>query len=227
MLDIAAGTGETSFALAERLGGSGRVIATDFAPGMVEAMRRHGEQLGVSNIEFRQLDAERMDLDDDSIDGVICRFGYMLMADPAAAMAETRRVLRDGDRLAFAVWAAPDKNMWAAIPGMTMVGLGHLPPPEPGAPGIFALADPARITELVTGAGFAEPRIEQVAVEWGYDSPELHWEKTLKLAAPIADAFNDLDDAGQAEVRETVAARVTEAIAGDGINGLVHVVSTS
>ena len=99
-----------------------------------------------------------MDLDDSSVDGVICRFGYMLMADPAAALAETRRVLRDGGRLSFAVWGAPDQNLWAAIPGMTMVERGQLPPPEPGAPGIFAMGDPGRISELVTGAGFAEPR---------------------------------------------------------------------
>ena len=49
------------------------------------------------------LDAERMDLDDDGVDGVICRWGYMLMADPAAALAETRRVLRPGGGLAFSV----------------------------------------------------------------------------------------------------------------------------
>ena len=58
-------------------------------------------------------------------------------------------------------------------------------------------------------------------------TPEIHWEKTLKLAAPIADAFASLDEAGQAQVRETVAERVAEAIAGDGIDGLVHIVSTS
>ena len=54
------------------------------------------------------LDAEQMDLDDDSVDAAVCRWGYMLMADPAAALRETRRVLRDGGALAFAVWAAPE-----------------------------------------------------------------------------------------------------------------------
>ena len=62
-----------------------------------------------------------MDLADDSVDGVICRWGYMLMADPAAALAETNRVLKPGGRLAFAVWGTPDKNMWAAIAGMVLV----------------------------------------------------------------------------------------------------------
>jgi SAM-dependent methyltransferase len=227
ILELAAGTGETGFAIAERLGDDGRLIMTDFALGMVEAARRRGDELGLSNIEYRVLDAERMELDDDSADGVSCRFGYMLMADPASALRETRRVLRDDGRLVFAVWAAPQENLWAAIPGMTMVELGHMPPPEPGAPGIFAMGDPQRITELVTGAGFGEPQIEQVEVDWGYTNPDEHWEKTLKLAAPIADAYGSLHEQGQAEVREKVAERVAGSIRGEGIGGLVHVVTAS
>jgi SAM-dependent methyltransferase len=227
ILELAAGTGETGFAIAERLGDGGRLIMTDFASGMVEAARRRGEELGLSNVDYRVLDAERMDLEDDSVDGVGCRFGYMLMADPAKALAETRRVLRDGGRLVFVVWGAPQDNLWAAIPGMTMVELGHLPPPEPGAPGIFAMGDPQRINELVAGAGFGEPQVEQVEVDWGYTDPDDHWEKTLKLAAPIADAYGSLDEQGQAEVREKVAERVAERIEGEGIGGLVHVVTAS
>ena len=158
VLELAAGTGDTGFLVGERVGDQGRVISTDFAPGMVEVARRRGGELGLANVEFRVLDAERMDLDDSSVDGVVARFGYMLMADPAAALAETRRVLRERGRVSFAVWAGPDQNLWAAIPGIALMERGHLPPPEPGAPGIFALADPDRIRELVTGAGFGEPQ---------------------------------------------------------------------
>ena len=175
ILEIAAGTGDTGFAAARAIGEDGKLISTDFAPGMVEAARKGSEALGLENVEYRVLDAEQMDLEDDSIDGVVCRFGYMLMADPGRALAETRRVLRDGGRLGFAVWATPDQNLWAAIPGMAMVERGHLPPPEPGAPGIFALGDPERISELVTGAGFGEPEIEQVELEWGYGDADEHW----------------------------------------------------
>jgi SAM-dependent methyltransferase len=203
------------------------VIYSDFAPGMVESARRRGEELGATNVEYRVLDAERMDLDDGSIDGVACRFGYMLMADPAAALAETRRVLRDGGRVAFAVWGAPDRNKWAFIPGLTMVELGHLDPPEPGAPGIFAMGEPDRIRELVTGAGFGEPEIEQVSVAWGYVDTDEHWEKTLKLAAPIAEAFNSAPPEEQERIHSTVAERVGALLAEDesGLDGLAHVVS--
>jgi SAM-dependent methyltransferase len=165
-----------------------------------------------------------MDLDDSSVDGVVARFGYMLMADPHAALAETRRVLRDGGRLSFAVWGAPDQNPWAAVPGMTLVERGHLPAPEPGAPGIFAMAAPSRIRELVTAAGFGEPSIEQVPVDWGYVDSAEHWEKTLKLAAPIAEAVNGLAPEQRDEVRDAVAQQVDELLAGPGVNGVAHVV---
>jgi ubiquinone/menaquinone biosynthesis C-methylase UbiE len=226
VLDIAAGTGDLGFMVAERLGDEGKLISTDFAPSMVEVAKRAGQERGVTNVEYRVLDAERMDLDDSSVDGVICRWGYMLMADPAAALAETRRVLRDGGRLSFTVWAAPDRNEWAAIPGMTMVELGHMPPPEPGDPGIFAMGDPNRIRSLVTGAGFGDPQIEEVAVSWPYSDPDEHWEKTLKLAAPIAEAFGKLSGEDQEQVKSTVRERVEERLGQDqaGLDGHTFVV---
>jgi SAM-dependent methyltransferase len=227
ILELAAGTGDTGFRIAERLGDDGRLLMTDFASGMVDAARRRGEEQGIANVDYRVLDAERMDLDDDSFDGVACRFGYMLMADPARALAETRRVLRDGGRLVFAVWAAPDRNLWAAIAGMTMVELGHMQPPESGAPSMFAMADPLRIDGLVTGAGFGAPEIEQVDVDWGYTDPEELWDRTLKLAGPIADAYGSLEPAAQDEVRERVLARISEQLESGRLNGTAQVVSTS
>jgi ubiquinone/menaquinone biosynthesis C-methylase UbiE len=226
VLDIAAGTGDTGFAVAERIGEGGKLISTDFAAAMVEVAKRVGEKRGIENVEYRVLDAERMDLDDSSVDGVVCRWGYMLMADPAAALAETRRVLRDGGRLAFAVWAAPERNLWAAIPGMTLVERGHMPPPEPGAPGIFGLVEPDRIRQLVTGAGFGDPEIEEVAVRWNYADVADHWAKTLALAAPIAEAFAPLDETEQERVRDLVMERAGQRLSEDeaGLDGVAFAV---
>ena len=204
ILDIAAGTGDLGLMVAERLGGEGRVISTDFAPQMVDVARRNGESRGASNVEYRVLDAERMDLEDDSIDGVVCRWGYMLMADPAQALAETRRVLRDGGRLAFGVWNTADKNPWAAIPAMTLVQRGHMPPPEPGVPGIFAMGETDRIRELVTGAGFGEPEIEEIALEYHYKDPDDMWDAMTRLAGPLAQAVSELDEDELRATREAI-----------------------
>ena len=96
VLELAAGLADTGLIAARLVGESGRVIVTDFTPEMVSGARRRAEELGVQNSEFRVLDAERMDLKTDSVDGVLCRWAYMLMIDPPAAFAETRRVLRPG-----------------------------------------------------------------------------------------------------------------------------------
>jgi ubiquinone/menaquinone biosynthesis C-methylase UbiE len=209
ILEIAAGTGDLGFHVAERVGQEGRVISTDFAPEMVDVARRFGEARGLTNVEYRVLDAESMDLDDDSVDGAVCRWGYMLMADPAAALRETRRVLRDGCPLAFAVWRTPDRNPWAAVPGMTLVQRGHMPAPEPGAPGIFALGEPDRIRELVTAAGFGEPELEEIAFEFRYADFDDLWDALVRIAGPLARVVNALPDderqATRAAIEENVA----------------------
>ena len=207
ILDVAAGTGDLGFAAAARVGEDGGVICTDFAPEMIEAARRNGERLGLSNVEYRVLDAERMDLADDSVDGVLSRWSYMLMADPAAALAETRRVLRDGGTLAFAVWQTPDRNPWAALPGMTLVQRGHMPPPEPGAPGIFAMGEAERVRELVAGAGFGEQQIEELTFEWRYAAEDL-WDTLTRLAGPLARVINGLDD----EERDATRAAIEQSL---------------
>jgi ubiquinone/menaquinone biosynthesis C-methylase UbiE len=214
ILDIACGTGDLGLRVAERVGPDGRVICTDFAPEMVDVARRNGEAQGATNVEYRVMDAERMDLEDDSVDGVVCRFGYMLMADAATALRETRRVLRPGGRLAFAVWMTPDRNPWAALPAMTLVQRGHMPPPEPGAPGIFAMGDPERIRGLVTGAGFGEPELEEVTFEFRYADFDALWEAIVRIAGPLARAINALPDdereATREAIRQSVAAFQTE-----------------
>jgi SAM-dependent methyltransferase len=227
VLDLAGGTGDTGFLAAERIGDEGKLIETDFAAEMVEAAKRAGEARGITNAEYRVLDAEKMDLEDDSIDRVICRWGYMLMADPAAALGETRRVLRDGGRLSFAVWGMPDQNHWAFIPGFELVQRGHIPPPEPGAPGIFAMGETDRITELVTGAGFPDPEIEQLEIEWEYEDVDAHWDFTLKLAGPLADAISNLDDDERESVRLAVREKVEAAQREGTLNGITHVVTAS
>jgi SAM-dependent methyltransferase len=201
ILEIAAGTGDLVFRVAQRVG---RVICTDFAAEMVDVARRQGDARALTNVEYRVLDAERMDLGDSSVDGVLCRFGYMLMADPAAALTETRRVLSDGGPLAFAVWRGAEVNPWGALPGLTLMQRGHLPVPEPGAPGIFALAEPDRIHELVTDAGFGKPELVEVALVFPFEDFDDVWDFLARLAGPLAEVINALPDDERAATRAAI-----------------------
>jgi len=208
ILDIAAGPGDLGLRAAELVGDGGHVLVTDFSPEMVAAARRLGDGRGLTNVEYRVLDAEQMDLDDESVDRAVCRWGYMLMADPAAALSESKRVLHRGGPLAFAVWAAPERNPWAGAPAKTLVERGHLPAPEPGAPGIFALADPDRIRSLVEGAGFESPELEEIPFEFNYKDFDDLWDSLVRLAGPLARAIKTLDEDERRATREAIEASV-------------------
>lgn len=208
VLDLAAGTGVVGFSAAGMVGESGRVIVSDFADAMVGSAAHRSEQLGFENVECRVLDAEQIDLSDDSVDGVVCRWGYMLMADPAAALRETRRVLRPGGRVACAVFAGPEENPWAALPSRLLQQHEHVPPPEPGAPGILALADRERLRRLITEAGFADPEIEEIPIDLRFAGMEDYWGFLTDVAGAIAMVINRLSDDDQERVRTELAAQL-------------------
>lgn len=168
VLELSAGPGDTGFAAAALVGEGGRLISSDFSPEMVEVARRRGAEVGLENVDYRVIDGERIDLDVASVDGVLCQSGYMLMADPAAALSETRRVLRPGGRLAMSVWGAPERNPWASVGGRILVERGLLPGPEPGAPGPFNMASEERTRALLEDAGFTEVRTDEVSVRFAF-----------------------------------------------------------
>jgi SAM-dependent methyltransferase len=216
ILELAAGTGDTGFMVAERIGTDGRLIQTDFAPNMVDAAKRESEQLGLRNVEQRVLNAQEMDLEDDSVDGVLCRWGFMLMADPAAALRETGRVLRPGGRLAFSVWAAGDRNRWASGPGKAMLDHFGTPPPDPEAPGMFAMADQDRTRSLVEGVGLNVERIEEIDLQFTFADFDAYWDFVLKLAGGCAIALKALPEDDRAAVRDLTEKGFEDLRADDG-----------
>ena len=119
--------------------------------------------------------------------------------------------------------------MWAAVPGMTLVGRGHMPPPEPGAPGIFALGDPDLLRELVTGAGFAEPEIKEIGFTYHYEDADDYWASIVELAGPLARVIEALDDDERAATRAAVEEGIEQFRSGDGydISAVCLVTSTS
>jgi SAM-dependent methyltransferase len=207
VLELGAGTGETGFEMAALLGEDGRLLSTDFSPEMVEVAHRRGGALGLSNVDYRVIDAERIELDSGSVDGVLCQSTYMLVADPAAALAETRRVLRRGGRLALSVWGAPERNPWASIGGLILVELGHMPPPEPEAPGVFSMASEERTTALLDGAGFRSVRTEEVAVRFAFRGLDDLEQWVIDVAGPFAIVIRGLPE----DEREVLRARLREA----------------
>jgi SAM-dependent methyltransferase len=207
ILELAAGTGETGFLAAARLGETGRLISSDRSPNMVEAARRTAARLGITNAEFRVLDSDRLDLEDASVDGVLSRFGYILRGDPPPALREVRRVLRAGGRLAFSVWAARERNAWMTVPANVMIELGHLEPRRPGEPDLLEGRSAGRIAELLADAGFGEAEVEELETGYRFASADELWTFVCELRGPIALAIEALDGPQRREVRAAIEAR--------------------
>ena len=211
ILELAAGPGETGFLAAERLGDTGRLISTDLGAGMVAAAQRGAEKLGLDNVECRVMDAQQIDLDDDSIDGVLCRFGLMLMPEPARALAGVRRVLRPGRRLAYGVWGPPDKNPWLTLMVGALLQNGHQPPGDPFGPGgPFSLADPAQNRALLDDAGFTEVDVEELSGSMAFADFDQYWTVQSEVSGPVALLIGTLASDETEAIRETLEPMLAE-----------------
>jgi ubiquinone/menaquinone biosynthesis C-methylase UbiE len=210
LLELAAGVGDTGFVAAELVGDEGRLISTDFSPAMVDGARRRADELGITNAEFYVMDAEKMDLETESVDGVLCRWGYMLMSDPGEALKETRRVLKPGGRLCFSVFAGPEQNPWAALPARALVEGGFMKAPAPGSPGILALGDRERLHSLLVEAGFSNYNIEEVPITWRHSDFDGYWQFLTEVAGAIAALIESLTQDEQAAARVAMQSAVSD-----------------
>jgi SAM-dependent methyltransferase len=226
VLDIAAGAGVLTAALSERVGPQGRLISSDFAAAMVAANRRRGQERGLTNVEYREMDAERMDLENESVDRAACRFGYMLMADHSAALAETRRVLRAGGPLAFAVWAEPAGNPWVVVPAGVMMERGHMEPPEPDGPGMFSLAGREKVEDALAAAGLELVDFENIEVLHHYPDRDEMWRRISTVMGPLARVLAQVAGDERDAIRKSIEERAEPFRNGDAYDlpGTVHAV---
>jgi len=230
VLELAAGPGDTGFLAAELIAPGGTLISSDAVEEMLEIARARAAELGISNVEFQTIDAEWIDLPTASLDGVIARWAYMLLADPAAALRETRRVLRPGGRLALAAWTDPSENPWTAVAMEEVRAMAQIDEPDLDAPNMFAFRDPDRIRSLLEETGFTDIVVEQVDILLPYEDLDSWWDMALDISTSLAEQVGRLTPAQRDDLRDVIDERLAPYLASDGtvaLPGRTHVAAAS
>jgi ubiquinone/menaquinone biosynthesis C-methylase UbiE len=188
VLDVATGIGEPAVTAARKVKPNGKVVTTDISPQMLEIAKTRAKSLGLDSImEFRESDAEKLDLPDSTakFDAILSRWGLMFLPNLPAALVRVRQMLTTNGRLSAAVWSVPSKVPLLDLAFATVRKQINAPTPPPAAPGPFALANAEALKQLFSQAGFKDIRIEMLQTTYSFDSPKSFTRMHQQVTAPI------------------------------------------
>jgi ubiquinone/menaquinone biosynthesis C-methylase UbiE len=208
VLELACGAGGVGIAAARLVGPAGEVVVSDVAAEMTAIAAARAAALGLGNVRPLTLDLDDLAEPDQAYDVVFCREGLMFALGPARAVAEIRRVLRPGGRLAVAVWGPRARNPWLSLVFDAVSAQLGTPVPPPGIPGPFSLDDSDRLVRLLTNAGLVDTVVTEVAVPLRAASFDTWWTRTSALAGPLATRLAALPEHARHQLR----ARLGEAV---------------
>lgn len=199
VLEVGAGSGALTEVLFPQVQS---VLATDFAPEMVEVLRERLADLGATNVRCAVMDGQALELEDSSFDAAACMFALMLFPDRRKGFAELRRVVRPNGRVAVTGWAGPEKfEVFGLLLAALRAAIPDMPAPA-SPPPVFSLADPAGFKAEMEAAGFRDVEVEYVTRDMEVPDFEAAWSLLTVGAPPVQVLFDRIGPAGQERVRD-------------------------
>jgi len=213
VLDIATGIGEPALTAANRVGSAGRVVATDISTQMLDIARIRARTLGLTNVEFLEADAERLDFPDRSFDAILCRWGITSLPDHSNLLSKIRRMLTPNGSFATSVWDEASRSPLASIAITVAQEMFHSAPPRPN-PTPEVSEDALEI--LMIRAGFNEVRTEKLTVTLELASTEAFTQYLVDVSPVVAALLSDQSPLRQAEYQHLLAQEFRRYAAVDG-----------
>jgi ubiquinone/menaquinone biosynthesis C-methylase UbiE len=171
VLDIATGIGEPALTAAKQVGKTGHIFAIDISPRMISFAKERAISLGLQElVEFKEGDAETIDLPSSTFDAALCRWGLMFLPNPKIGLSKIYSSLVKGGHFAAAVWASPEKVPFISVPMNIVLKETNSPPPRTLGP--FSMSDQNNLNKLHEESGFIDIAIESVNVVSNFDSPD-------------------------------------------------------
>jgi len=194
VLDVAAGTGEPGLTIAA-IANNGKVTGTDLSDDMLQIAEANAIAKGLKNYSTKASDVCELPFDDNTFTKISCRMGFMFFPDMQLATNELYRVLKPGGRIAIAVWAGPDKNIWYTAMSGVMAKYIETPPAAPDAPGMFRCSEPGVMIDIFAQAGFKHVRNQELTGQVDFINADVYWRNRTELSETLVAALAKLDEA--------------------------------
>jgi len=209
VLETACGTGLVTARIAEAVGPDGRVTATDLSQGMIDLAK---ENVNTNNrsLEFRRMDAEDLDLEENLYDAAICALGLMYVPDPLRSLREMYRVLKPGGRAGLAIWGERKHCGWAEIfPIVDQFVASEV------CPMFFQQGTGNTLEQSMKTAGFQDIEITRFHEKLSFKNQE-HALTAAFFGGPVALAYRKFDDKTKENVHHEYLESISEYKKGEG-----------
>lgn len=211
VLDVAAGSGEQTLTIADRVGPSGFVLATDLSPAIVALAQANAQRAGHSHVQVQVADGEQLGVEAASFDAAVSRLGVMFFPNPLQGLIEMRNALRPGGGVCTMVFAAPERNPCVTILMSTAMKHAGLPPRDPYQPGgLLSLGKPGLVDSLFTQAGLLDVATTSIDAPFKMPSVRHYIDFIRSSASPVLQILARLEpaaaDAAWAEIEQRLSA---------------------
>lgn len=216
VLDLAAGTGDTTLLAARRVGPDGSVLAVDISATMLEEAASAAKREGLTNIQTLVSDIVDLEVASESFDAAISRFGLMFLTDVVGGLRRIRRALKPAAHLSALVWSTPDRNPHIYLPLELAEQFGGAPAEGSPTRRAASLGAPGAFAAALTDAGFTGVDVQPVATPREFASLEAALESMQLNSAMLRQVLERRDAAAQQQVLEQLRRRLGDFVQTDG-----------